>query len=53
MKCESKYCNNELVPNDHIWDKDWLEDPKNEDKYYPFDFMGKKLCSDCYSLEWY
>ncbi len=54
MKCESEYCNNELIEaSEHIWDKDWIDDPKNEDKYYPMDFMGKKLCRKCYSLEWY
>jgi len=53
MKCESKYCNNELIPDKDVWDKDWLNNPRDDDKYYSRDFMGKKLCTDCFSLEWY
>jgi len=52
MKCESKYCDHELI-EDKNWDQDWFDNEYKEGKYYSRDFMGKKLCTDCYSLEWY
>jgi len=51
MKCESKYCDHEII-EDKNWDEDWVNN-NNGDKYSYRDFMGKKLCIDCYSLEWY
>jgi len=51
MKCESKYCDHELVEEKN-WDQDWFNTDKG-DKYLSRDFMGKKLCTNCYSLEWY
>ena len=41
MKCESKYCDNELIEEKN-WDQDWLNCDKG-DKYCSRDFMGKSF----------
>jgi len=44
LKCADPYCNNELKE---------LGD-ESEDKYYSREVEGKgKVCTKCYSLEWY
>ncbi len=53
MKCESKYCENELIDPEHKFGDDWINAQERSDKYYSRDFMGKKLCTDCYSLEYF
>ncbi len=48
MECEDKYCHNELQDDSLKWD-----DPANDGKWYTRKIGDKKVCTDCYSLEWY